>query len=61
MIGLEDRQCLSQDIDVAHAAGARLHMACGVAGIDVRISTLDLFRHGALTNHRQIDRRPMHR
>ena len=36
MIGLEDRQCLSQDIDVAHAAGARLHMACGVAGIDGR-------------------------
>ena len=36
MIGLEDRHCLSQDIDVAHAAGARLHMACGVAGIDVR-------------------------
>lgn len=36
MIGLEDRQCLSQDIDAAHAAGARLHMACEIAGIDVR-------------------------
>lgn len=36
MIGLEDRQCLSQDIDAAHAAGARLHLACEIAGIDVR-------------------------
>jgi len=36
MIGLEDRQSLSQDIDVAHAAGARLHLACEIAGIDVR-------------------------
>ena len=36
MIGLEDRQSLSQDIGVAHAAGARLHMACEIAGIDVR-------------------------
>ncbi len=36
MIGLEDRQCLSQDIDAAHAAGARLHLACQTAGIDLR-------------------------
>jgi hypothetical protein len=36
MIGLEDRQSLSQDIGVAHAAGARLQLACEVAGIDVR-------------------------
>ena len=36
MIGLEDRQSLSQDIDVAHAAGARLHLACEIAGIDRR-------------------------
>ena len=36
MIGLEDRQTLSQDIDAAHAAGARLHLACEIAGIDVR-------------------------
>jgi transposase InsO family protein len=36
MIGLEDRQSLSQDIDVAHASGARLHLACEIAGIDVR-------------------------
>ena len=36
MIGLEDRQSLSQDIGVARAAGARLHLACEVAGIDLR-------------------------
>ena len=36
MIGLEDRQSLSRDISVAHAAGARLHLACEIAGIDVR-------------------------
>jgi len=36
MIGLDDRQSLSQDIDVAHAAGARLHLACEIAGVDVR-------------------------
>jgi len=36
MIGLEDRQCLSQDIDAAHAAGARLRLACQIAGIDLR-------------------------
>jgi hypothetical protein len=36
MIGLEDRQFLSRDIGVARAAGARLHLACEVAGIDLR-------------------------
>ena len=36
MIGLEDRQSLSQEIGVVHAAGARLHLACEVVGIDVR-------------------------
>jgi len=36
MIGLEDRQALAQDIEVAHSAGARLQPACEVAGIDVR-------------------------
>ena len=36
MIGLEDRQNIAQDIDVAHKAGARLYKACEVAGIDVR-------------------------
>jgi len=36
MIGLEDRQALARDIDVAHAAGARLRPACEIAGIEVR-------------------------
>lgn len=36
MIGLEDRQALALDIDVAHAAGARLKPACETAGIEVR-------------------------
>jgi transposase InsO family protein len=36
MIGLEDRQSLSRDIGAAHAAGARLHLACEIAGIDLR-------------------------
>jgi len=48
MIGLEDRQCLSQDIQAAHSAGARLHLACEIAGIDVR--TLQRWRaHEGLT------------
>ena len=36
MIGLEDRQALARDIDVAHAAGARLKPACETASIDLR-------------------------
>jgi len=36
MIGLEDRQSLARDIEAAHEAGARLRLACEVAGIDVR-------------------------
>jgi transposase InsO family protein len=36
MIGLEDRQNLARDIEVANQAGARLYKACEVAGIDVR-------------------------
>ena len=36
MIGLEDRQALAQDIEAAHAAGARLQPACEIAGIDLR-------------------------
>ena len=36
MIGLDDRQALSQDIDVAHVAGARLRLACEIVGIDLR-------------------------
>jgi putative transposase len=36
MIVLEDRQALARDIDHAHATGARLHLACEMAGIDLR-------------------------
>lgn len=36
MIVLEDRQSLVRDITTAQRSGARLHLACGVAGIDVR-------------------------
>ena len=36
MIGLEDRRNLAHDIDTAHDAGARLHLACEIAGIDKR-------------------------
>ena len=36
MIGLEDRQALARDIHIAHAAGARLKLACETAGIDLR-------------------------
>lgn len=44
MIGLEDRRSLAQQIQAAHQAGARLHLACEVAGIDVR--TLQRWRAG---------------
>ena len=36
MIILEDRQKLAHDIDTAHQAGARLRLACAIAGIDSR-------------------------
>ena len=36
MIGLGDRQALAHNILAAHGAGARLHLACEIAGIDVR-------------------------
>ena len=36
MTRLEDRRQLSEDIEQAHRAGARLHLACELAGIDVR-------------------------
>ena len=36
MIGLEDRQALALEIHTAHLVGARLHMACAIAGIDLR-------------------------
>ena len=32
MIGLEDRQVLAQDIDIAHGAGVWLRQACETAG-----------------------------
>ena len=36
MIILEDRQKLAHDIETAHQAGARLRLACAIAGIDAR-------------------------
>jgi putative transposase len=36
MIRLEDRQTLVSDIDTAREAGARLALACDIAGIDER-------------------------
>ena len=36
MIGLEDRQALTRDIQLARSAGARLKPACEIAGIDQR-------------------------
>ena len=45
MIGLEDRQALARDIEVAHQAGARLRLACDTAGIDLR--TLQRWQAGS--------------
>ena len=36
MIALEDRRSLANDIHTAHSTGARLSLACNIAGIDVR-------------------------
>ena len=36
MIVLEDRQALARDIHAAHTAGARLKLACEIAGIELR-------------------------
>ncbi|GAC1544397.1 MAG: hypothetical protein NVS2B4_22460 [Ramlibacter sp.] len=36
MIGLGDRQRVAQNILTAHTAGARLRLACEIAGIDLR-------------------------
>ena len=36
MIGLEDRQALARDIQIAHDDGALLRLACATAGIDER-------------------------
>ena len=54
MIGLEDRQMIAQDIEIAHKAGARLRVACETAGIDVRT----LQRWKALDGLQSGDRRP---
>ena len=37
MIGLGDRQALARGIHAAQRSGARLHLACEIAGIDLRI------------------------
>ena len=48
MILIEDRRSLAADIATAHGAGARLRLACQVAGIDER--TLQRWRaHAGLT------------
>lgn len=54
MIGLEDRQSLVRDITEAHRSGARLHLACETAGIDVRTLQRWNARTGLVTG----DRRP---
>ena len=36
MIVLEDRRTLAHNIETAHRTGARLRLACGIAGIDER-------------------------
>ncbi len=48
MIALEDRQIVAQNIQKAHADGARLRPACEIAGIDLR--TLQRWQaHAGLT------------
>ncbi|EQD69875.1 transposase, partial [mine drainage metagenome] len=54
MIPLNDRQTLAQNIRQAQAAGARLHAACALAGIDIR--TLQRWERGSGLTHG--DRRP---
>lgn len=44
MIGLEDRQVLARNIEQAHRDGARLRLACEIAGINVR--TLQRWKAG---------------
>ena len=36
MIALEDRRIVAHNINIAHADGARLRLACEIAGIDLR-------------------------
>jgi putative transposase len=49
MIGLEDRRRLAQEIDTARRAGARLHSACEIAGIDARTLQRWKAHHGLVT------------
>jgi len=49
MIGLEDRHLLAREIDSAGRAGARLRLACEVAGIDVRTLQRWKAHHGLVT------------
>ncbi len=44
MTGLQDRQILAREIEIAHRAGARLRQACQSAGITVR--TLQRWKRG---------------
>ena len=53
MTVLEDRQSLARSIEEAHQAGARLHEACKLVGLDLR--TLQRWKAQGLT---QGDRRP---
>ena len=55
MIRLEDRRSVALDIEQAHAAGARLKLACNLAGINVR--TLQRWKAGA--GLVQGDKRPL--
>lgn len=54
MIGLEDRQTMVRHIETAHAAGARLCLACEVAGITVRTLQRWMAHDGLVVG----DRRP---
>jgi putative transposase len=56
MIGLEDRQTMARDIDTAHRAGARLHLACAIFGIHVR--TLQRWKRPESRGLDSGDRRP---
>ena len=44
MIGLEDGQVVARNVLMAHTDGARLRLACEIAGIDVR--TLQRWKAG---------------
>jgi transposase InsO family protein len=44
MIGLEDRRDTAHKIIKAHSNGARLHLACEIAGVDIR--TLQRWKRG---------------